>query len=338
MKILVTGGLGYIGSHTVVCLNEIGFDVIIVDNLSNSEFSVLEKINKITGKKNIFENIELTDKIQVQKFFNKYSEIDGIIHFAALKSVGESVINPLKYYQNNIDSLINILNQAQKKNINNFIFSSSCAVYGEPSKLPITEKDPIKNATSPYGYTKQIGENITNDISKIINDFNSIILRYFNPIGAHSSLLIGELPIGNPQNLIPMITQTVSGKYPFLKIYGSDYPTIDGTCVRDYIHVMDLASAHVLSLKKLFDSKPKINEVFNVGTGKGNSVLEIINSFERVNNVKVKYKFSTRRAGDVISAYAATDKIFKELKWKPQFSLDEALISAWEWQTILNIN
>ncbi|MDG2397522.1 MAG: UDP-glucose 4-epimerase GalE [Flavobacteriaceae bacterium] len=336
MTILVTGGLGYIGSHTVVSLNSNGFDTIIVDNLSNSKLSVLEKINSITGKENIFEKIDLCNTLEVESFFNKYSEIDGIIHFAALKSVSESTINPLKYYQNNVLSLINILNQAEKRDINNFIFSSSCTVYGEPDKLPIDENHRFKKATSPYGYTKQIGERIVKDLTLNNKKFKAISLRYFNPIGAHSSLLIGELPLGKPNNLVPMITQTMAGKFSFFEIYGSDYATKDGTCIRDYIHIMDLADAHVTGLLKLFNFKKSYYDVFNVGTGEGNSVLDIIKTFEKVNKVKLKYKFSKKRKGDVVSAYAETKKIRKELKWDHKCSIEEGLLSAWGWQCRLD--
>ena len=334
--VLVTGGLGYIGSHSVISLINSGFEVIIVDDLSNSSLSVLDNINKITGKSIIFEKLNLCNVTLVNNLFDKYPKIDCIVHFAAFKSVSESVLNPLKYYKNNLYSLINILDQVEKKKIKNFIFSSSCTVYGEPSKLPITEEESFKTPKSPYGYTKQIGERIIKDLIFKNTEIKSISLRYFNPIGAHESILIGENPLDKPQNLVPMITQTAIGKYPFLNIYGNDYKTRDGTCVRDYINVMDLADAHVSALSKLIKMNSSFYDVYNVGTGKGTSVIEVIDLFEKSNNLKLNYKFSDRRDGDVESAYASCDKINKELNWKAKYSLKDSLISAWNWECKIN--
>ncbi len=332
-KILVTGGLGFIGSHTVVALQEQGFDVVIIDNLSNSSIDVLAGITKITQISPEFENIDLREKEAVVNFFKKYSEIKGVIHFAASKAVGESVQNPLLYYENNLASLIYILEELIQKDEANLIFSSSCTVYGQADTLPISENAPVKKAESPYGNTKQIGEEIIQDTCKVYPKLSAISLRYFNPIGAHPSGEIGELPIGSPQNLIPFITQTAIGKRKELSVFGNDYPTIDGTCVRDYIHVLDLAKAHVIALKSLLEDKMDKNyDMFNIGTGEGNSVLEVIESFERVSGKKVSYKIVDRREGDVTSAYADTTKANSVLKWKSEHSLDEALNSAWEWE------
>ncbi len=332
MKILVTGGLGFIGSHTVVELQNEGFDVVAIDNLSNSSISVLDGIEKISGKKPIFEQMDLRDKKSVQDFFKKHSDIAGVIHFAASKAVGESVENPLLYYENNINTLVYILQELQQKPEANFIFSSSCTVYGQAETMPITENASIQPAMSPYGNTKQIGEEIINEVSKVSN-INSILLRYFNPIGAHSSAEIGELPIGVPQNLVPYITQTGFGLRKELSVYGNDYPTKDGTCIRDYIHVVDLAKAHVIALQRLLNKKnlEKV-ETFNLGTGTGSSVLEVINAFEKVSNKKLTYKIVDRREGDVVSAYANTDKANKILGWKAQSTLEESLASAWKWE------
>jgi len=332
-KILVTGGLGFIGSHTVVALQEQGFDVVIIDNLSNSSLDVLAGITKITQISPEFENIDLRDKEAVVNFFKKYPKIIGIIHFAASKAVGESVENPLLYYENNLASLIYILKELSQKDEANLIFSSSCTVYGQADALPISENAPVKKAESPYGNTKQIGEEIIQDTCKVYPQLSAVSLRYFNPIGAHPSGEIGELPIGTPQNLIPFITQTAIGKREQLSVFGNDYPTIDGTCVRDYIHVMDLAKAHVIALKSLLEDKLDKNyDVFNLGTGKGNSVLEVIESFERVSGKKLPYKIVDRREGDVIAAYADTNKANSVLNWKAEYSLDEALKSSWEWE------
>jgi len=332
-KILVTGGLGFIGSHTVVALQEQGFDVVIIDNLSNSSLDVLGGITKITQISPEFENIDLRDEEAVVKFFEKYPKIIGVIHFAASKAVGESVENPLLYYENNLASLIYILKELSQKDEANLIFSSSCTVYGQADTLPISENAPVKKAESPYGNTKQIGEEIIQDTCKVYPQLSAISLRYFNPIGAHPSGEIGELPIGTPQNLIPFITQTAIGKREMLSVFGNDYPTIDGTAVRDYIHVMDLARAHVIALKSLLENKLEKNyDTFNLGTGKGNSVLEVIESFERVSGKKLSYKIVDRREGDIAAAYADTDKANSVLHWKAEHSLDEALKSAWEWE------
>ena len=332
-QILVTGGLGFIGSHTVVALMEQGFEVIIIDNLSNSSIDVLGGITKITQKTPIFENIDLRNKELVIEFFEKYPDVNGVIHFAASKAVGESVENPLLYYENNISTLIYILKQLSRKEEANFIFSSSCTVYGQADSLPISENAPIKEANSPYGNTKQIGEEIIRDTCKVHPNLKAISLRYFNPVGAHPSAEIGELPIGTPQNLVPFITQTAIGKREQLSVWGDDYPTNDGTCIRDYIHVMDLARAHVTALTRLLNNQSDSNyDVFNLGTGKGNSVLEVINSFERATGKKLPYKIAGRREGDVIAAYADTNKANSVLHWKAEESLDEALKSAWKWE------
>ena len=291
IKILVTGGLGYIGSHTVVALQEAGFKVVIVDNLSNSSISVLEGIVAITNKTPEFENFDLRDKLKTKQFLKKHTDICGVIHFAASKAVGESVENPLLYYENNINTLIYLLQELDKKETSNFIFSSSCTVYGQADAMPITEAAPIKPAESPYGNTKQIGEAIIKDTCRANQNFNAIALRYFNPIGAHKSAKIGELPIGVPQNLVPYITQTALGIREQLSVYGNNYPTPDGTCIRDYIHVVDVANAHVVALERLLNKKHQDNfEIFNLGTGKGSSVLEVIQAFERVSKQKLNYK------------------------------------------------
>lgn len=332
-KILVTGGLGFIGSHTVVALQEKGFEVVIIDNLSNSSIDVLAGITRITQKNPVYENIDLREKDKVKEFFEKHTDIAGVIHFAASKAVGESVLNPLLYYENNISSLVYLLQELNQKQQANFIFSSSCTVYGQADELPISENAPVKKAESPYGNTKQIGEEIIADTCKAASHFKAIALRYFNPIGAHPSADIGELPIGTPQNLVPFITQTAIGKREELSVFGDDYPTPDGTCIRDYIHVMDLARAHVVALERLLENKEKSSyEVFNLGTGKGNSVLEVIQSFERVTGEKLPYKIVGRREGDITAAYADTKKANEELHWKAELSLDDALKSAWDWQ------
>ena len=332
MKILVTGGLGFIGSHTVVELQNEGFEVIAVDNLSNSSIEVVDGIERITGKKPIFEKLELRDKKAVQDFFKKYEDIAGVIHFAASKAVGESVENPLLYYENNINTLVYLLQELQQKENSNFIFSSSCTVYGQAENMPITENASIQTAMSPYGNTKQIGEEIISDVAKVTN-INAILLRYFNPIGAHSSAEIGELPLGVPQNLVPFITQTAMGLREKLSVFGSDYPTPDGTAIRDYIHVVDLAKAHVVALKRLLDKKniDKV-ETFNLGTGTGSSVLEVITAFEKVSDKKLNYQIVGRREGDIVEAYANTDKANEVLGWKAQSSLEESLASAWKWE------
>ncbi len=331
-KVLVTGGLGYIGSHTVVELQNSGYEVVIIDNLSNSSLEVLDGITEITGKKPLFEKIDLRQKNGLTQFFKKYQDISGIIHFAASKAVGESVENPLLYYENNLNTLIYLLQACIKNKIENFIFSSSCTVYGEPDQLPIDESAPIKKATSPYGNTKQISEEILNDTCKISN-LKSIALRYFNPIGAHDSSKIGELPLGVPQNLVPFITQTAAGLRDQLSIFGDDYPTEDGSCIRDYIHVVDLAKAHVIALQRLLkNSHDNQFETFNIGTGRGSSVLEVVNAFEKVTQQKLNYKIVDRREGDVISVYADTKKANDVLGWKAEKSMEESLLSSWDWE------
>ncbi len=332
MKIVVTGGLGFIGSHTVVELQNEGFEVVAIDNLSNSSESVLDGIFNITGKKPIFEKLDLREKTVVQDFFKRHNDVVGVIHFAASKAVGESVENPLLYYENNINALVYVLQELTKLKEANFIFSSSCTVYGQAEKMPITENASIQPAISPYGNTKQIGEEIITDVAKVTN-VNSILLRYFNPIGSHPTAEIGELPLGVPQNLVPFITQTAIGLREKLSVFGDDYPTSDGTAVRDYIHVVDLAKAHVVALKRLLDNKnlEKV-ETFNLGTGTGSSVLEVITVFEKVSNKKLNYQIVGRREGDVTEAYANTDKANNVLGWKAQSSLEEALASAWKWE------
>ena len=332
MKILVTGGLGFIGSHTVVELQNEGFEVVIIDNLSNSSLKVLDGITNITGINTAFEKLDLRDKLKVEDFFKWHKDISGVIHFAASKAVGESVGNPLLYYENNINALVYLLQELQKKPEASIIFSSSCTVYGQAEKMPITEDVSIQTAMSPYGNTKQIGEEIITDVAKVTN-INAILLRYFNPIGAHPSAEIGELPMGVPQNLVPFITQTGFGLLAELSVYGDDYPTPDGTCIRDYIHVVDLAKAHVIALQRLLNKKnlSKV-ETFNLGTGTGSSVLEVIKAFEKVSGKKLPYKIVPRREGDITSAYANTDKANNVLGWKAQSTLEDAMASAWKWE------
>jgi UDP-glucose 4-epimerase len=335
-KILVTGGLGFIGSHTVVELQNEGYEVVIIDDLSNSSIKVLDGITSITGKTPLFEKMDLKEKSDVEKFFKKHQDIKGVIHFAASKAVGESVQEPLKYYENNIGTLVYILKELSKLPEASFIFSSSCTVYGQADELPITENAPVKIAESPYGNTKQIGEEIIKDTCKVNSSLKAIALRYFNPVGAHESGKIGELPIGVPQNLVPFITQTGIGLREQLSVFGDDYPTPDGTCIRDYIHVVDLAKAHVVALQRLLKNKNKSNfETFNLGTGKGSSVLEVVKSFEKVSGEKLNYKIVGRREGDIISAYADTTKANKELGWKSELNLDDAMRSAWKWEQIV---
>ena len=310
-----------------------GFEVVIIDNLSNSSEDVLPRIVNITGKKPIFEKFDLRDKQAVIDFFKRHQDIEGMIHFAASKAVGESVEKPLLYYENNLTTLVYLLQELSKLKKAHFIFSSSCTVYGQADELPITENAPVKKAESPYGNTKQIGEEIIADTCKVTPHLQAISLRYFNPIGAHPSAEIGELPIGVPQNLVPFITQTGIGLREKLSVFGGDYPTPDGTCIRDYIHVVDLAKAHVVALQRLLESKNTENyEVFNVGTGTGSSVLEVINSFERVSGEKLNYQIVGRRAGDITAAYANTDRANSVLGWKSKSTLDEAMASAWKWE------
>ena len=332
MKILVTGGLGFIGSHTVVELQSEGFEVVIVDNLSNSSEEVLKGIVAISGKTPLYEKLDLREKATVQNFFKKHNDIAGVIHFAASKAVGESVENPLLYYENNINTLVYLLQELQQKQDANLIFSSSCTVYGQAEIMPITEDASIQVAMSPYGNTKQIGEEIITDVTKVTN-INAILLRYFNPIGAHPTAEIGELPIGVPQNLVPFITQTGFGLRKELSVYGDDYPTPDGTAIRDYIHVVDLAKAHVIAMQRLLNKKNLAKvETFNLGTGTGSSVLEVINAFEKVSGQKLPYKIVDRREGDITSAYANTDKANNVLGWTAKSTLEEAMASAWKWE------
>lgn len=333
MKILVTGGLGFIGSHTVVALQNKGYEVVVIDNLSNSSLKVLEGITAITSKTPEFEKLDLREKSSINDFFKKHQDISGVIHFAASKAVGESVENPLLYYENNLAALTYLLQNLVKLSEQNIIFSSSCTVYGEADELPISESAPVKKAMSPYGNTKQVGEEIIIDTCAAFNKLKAISLRYFNPIGAHPTAKIGELPLGTPQNLVPFITQTAIGKRKELSVFGNDYPTEDGTCIRDYIHVMDLAEAHVVALERIMSSKSNENfEVFNVGTGIGSSVLEVITAFEKASGEDLNYKIVDRRPGDVVAAYADTQKANKTLGWKAKRSLEQALKDAWEWE------
>ena len=332
MKILVTGGLGYIGSHTVVELINNNYEVVIIDNLSNSELFILDNIEKITGVRPIFYNQDLLDFKKTNQIFKK-EKIKGVIHFAAFKSVFESVRSPLKYYENNLLSLINILNLMNENNVTNFVFSSSCTVYGQPDKLPVSENSPFKNAESPYAESKQISEQIIKDFTNSNDNISSVSLRYFNPVGAHESALIGELPKGIPDNLVPYITQTAAGIREELSVFGKDYNTHDGTAIRDYIHVEDLAKAHLKAFNFLNDSEDKnIYEFFNVGTGIGYSVLDVINSFENVNNLKLNYSFKDRRDGDIEQIYSDVIKSKKVLKWESERTLDDMMSSAWKWQ------
>lgn len=333
-KVLVTGGTGYIGSHTVVELQNEGFEVIIIDNLSNSNIDVLNGIEKITGVRPAFENIDCVDYVSMDKMFEKYNDIDAIIHFAASKAVGESVEKPLLYYRNNLVSLINMLQLMPIHKVKNFVFSSSCTVYGQPDILPVTESAPIKPALSPYGNTKQIGEEIIRDtIHANPSAYNSIILRYFNPIGAHPSAEIGELPNGVPNNLLPFVTQTAIGIRKQLSVFGDDYNTPDGSCIRDYIHVVDLAKAHVIAVKRMIEEKNSSNvEIFNLGTGRGLSVLEILRTFEKVNNLKLPYKIVGRREGDIEKVWADPTYANEVLGWKATETVEETLRSAWAWE------
>ncbi len=332
-KILVTGGTGYIGSHTVVELINSGFDVVVIDNLSNSKIEVLDGIEKIAGIRPAFEKLELCDKDVLFNFFEQYNDIHSIIHFAAHKAVGESVEQPLKYYRNNITALLNLLAGCLKYGIENFVFSSSCTVYGQPDKLPVTEDAPFKKATSPYGNTKKIAEDIISDTIKAKGKIKNIALRYFNPIGAHKSALIGELPLGVPDNLVPYITQTAIGIREQLKVFGDDYNTPDGTCIRDYIDVVDLSRAHVVAVERLLNNNNKDDyEVFNLGTGRGVSVMEIVKTFEQATGQKLNYEIVDRRQGDVEQVYADTRYANEELGWKAQVPLEDTLRSAWEWE------
>ncbi|MDX2444754.1 MAG: UDP-glucose 4-epimerase GalE [Bacteroidales bacterium] len=338
-KILVTGGAGYIGSHTVVELLEKNFNVIIIDNLSNSRIESLDGIKAISGKQVEFEEFDLCDKNSLKDFFLNNRNISAIIHFAASKAVGESVENPLKYYQNNLGSLMNILENMEEFSVPNLVFSSSCTVYGQAKKLPVTEDTPILPAASPYGNTKQIAEEIIKDTSIASTFIKAIALRYFNPIGAHPSALIGELPLGTPENLVPYITQTGIGIRNFLRVFGDDYDTPDGSAIRDYLHVVDLAKAHVVAIERLLDKRNKEDfEVFNLGTGNGISVFEMIKSFERVSGLKLKYDILDRRQGDIEKIWADTSLANNELGWRTLSSLDEAMETAWEWEKYYRSN
>ncbi|WP_281614587.1 UDP-glucose 4-epimerase GalE [Flammeovirga sp. SubArs3] len=332
-QILVTGGTGYIGSHTVVELQNKGYEVVIVDDLSNSEKDVVDRIEKISGIRPIFEELDLVDAAGTDKLFQKYSNLEAIIHFAAFKAVGESVQEPLRYYQNNLVSLINLLNCMRKYKVQNMVFSSSCTVYGQPEALPVTENAPVQPAESPYGNTKQICEEILRDSVKAYPEIKAIALRYFNPVGAHKSALIGELPKGVPQNLVPFITQTAIGLRDQLSVFGSDYNTIDGSAVRDYIHVVDLAQAHIIAAERLLEGRNEENyEFFNLGTGTGSSVLQVINAFEEANGLPVKYKIVDRREGDVEQIWADTTIANEVLGWKANRGLDDMMSSAWAWE------
>ncbi len=336
-NILVTGGLGFIGSHTTVALAEQGFIPIVVDNLSNSELFIKDRIEQILNQAITFYQADCNDYAAMEKIFKEHT-IEGVIHFAAYKAVGESVAEPLKYYENNLFSLINLLKIMQQFSVQKLVFSSSCTVYGQTEKLPVDESNAILPAFSPYGNTKQIGEEILQDVVKSQVDLQVISLRYFNPIGAHPSALIGELPRGVPNNLVPYITQTAIGKRPFLNVFGKDYPTPDGTCIRDFIHVCDLAEAHVKALQFLQNQKGSFIDFINVGTGKGNSVLEVIQTFEQVSGKALPYQFAPRRSGDVTAIYADARKAEKILGWKAQRSLADALADAWRWeQAIQNL-
>ena len=335
-KIVVTGGTEYIGSHTAVELIEDGFEVILIDNLCNSEAVVAERIGKITGTKPHLEVFDICDRNKLDDFLSRNKDISAIIHFAAYKAVGESVSKPLEYYRNNLVSLVNLLEGMNENGIPAIVFSSSCTVYGQPEKLPVTEDAPIQPAISPYGNTKQICEEIIRDTVAANKNIKAISLRYFNPIGAHKSALIGELPRGVPENLVPFITQTAMGLRDELKVFGDDYDTPDGSCIRDYLHVVDLAKAHVIAVRRLTENKNKHDyEVFNLGTGKGVSVLEAIKSFERVSGIKLKYKITGRRAGDIEKIWADPSFANRELGWKTISSLDEAMKTAWEWEKII---
>jgi UDP-glucose 4-epimerase len=330
-KILVTGGLGFIGSHTVVELVKAGYEPIIIDDLSNSHISILDQLTTILGFKPVFHQLDLCDEAAVNNLATSVADVDGIIHFAAFKAVGESVQYPLKYYRNNFYSLLNLLNSYYGKPLN-FVFSSSCTVYGQPDNLPVTEDAPVKPAQSPYGNTKQIAEEILQDMIASGSKYKVVSLRYFNPVGAHESALIGELPIGVPQNLVPFITQTAIGKREKVTVFGNDYNTPDGSCVRDYIHVVDLAKAHVAALKYMEDESYAGYDVFNIGTGKGTSVLEIVNAFERATGVKFPYVIGSRREGDVEQVWGDVTKSSNVLKWTAELDVDTMMASAWEWE------
>lgn len=331
-KILVTGGTGYIGSHTVVELQQLGYDVYIIDNLSNSKIEVLDNIEKITGIKPHFEKIEMCDEQAMLDYFNRNKNIEAVIHFAACLQVDESVRLPLKYYRNNLQSTINLLDCMKLHSIANLVFSSSCTVYGNPDNLPVNEKAPVKKAMSPYGNTKQMGEEIIENVcnTKLLN---AITLRYFNPIGAHDSSLIGEVQHGVPHHLIPYITETASGKRAILNVFGGDYNTADGTCVRDYIHVVDIAKAHIVAIERLINKNNTENfEVYNIGTGLGYSVLDIINAFEKATNIKINYQIVDRRPGDVEAVFADTNLANNKLGWTAERDMENMMKTAWNWE------
>ncbi|GAA4840446.1 UDP-glucose 4-epimerase GalE [Algivirga pacifica] len=335
-RILVTGGTGYIGSHTVVELQAQGFEVIIIDNLSNSDKNVLDGIAAISGEKPAFEQVDLRDEKATAEVFQKYPNIEAVIHFAAYKAVGESVEKPLDYYENNIGSLVNLLKCMRTYEVPNMVFSSSCTVYGQPESLPVTENAPVQPAASPYGNTKQIGEEILQDAINAYPELNAISLRYFNPVGAHDSALIGELPKGVPLNLVPFITQTAIGIREKLNVYGSDYNTVDGTCIRDYIHVVDLAKAHIIAAERMLQKKGKAAyEFFNLGTGTGSSVLQVIQAFEKVSGESLNYQLTDRRPGDVEQIWADTTFANEELGWKSERDLDNMMATAWKWEQAL---
>jgi UDP-glucose 4-epimerase len=334
-KILVTGGTGFIGSHTVVELQESGYEVIIADDLSNSSIEVLDNITKISRRQPLFEQIDLADPSATAAFFDRHPDINGVIHFAASKAVGESMEKPLHYYRNNLGSLVNVLESMRNHQIRDIVFSSSCTVYGQPDELPVTEAAPLKQAWSAYGSTKQMGEEILRFTTQA-HPVKVIALRYFNPIGAHPSGLIGELPLGVPNNLAPFITQTAIGKRQYLNVYGKDYSTSDGTAIRDYIHVVDLAKAHVVAMNRMINGSGKSAfEVFNLGTGNGFTVLEVIHAFERVSGVNLNYRFVDRRQGDTEKVWADTRFANEELGWKAEKTLDEMMLSAWNWEKAL---
>ena len=333
MKILVTGGAGFIGSHTVVELFNNGDTPIIIDDFRNSEPFILDRIKEITGNQPIFYNVDCLDSVKMEEVIQK-EKPEGVIHFAAYKAVGESVEKPVMYYENNVGTLVTLLKLVPQSSIRYFVFSSSCTVYGDPENIPVTEESPIQEASSPYGFTKQVCEQMLQDFSKVNKDVKTVLLRYFNPIGAHPTGLIGELPNGIPNNLVPYVTQTAAGQRDQLTINGGDYNTVDGTCVRDYIHVTDLADAHVKAIQYLQKNEDNLY-IFNVGTGTGSSVLEVVNAFEKATGKQVKYTIGPRREGDAVSVYADNRKIVKELQWAPKFTLEEALAHSWKWQLSL---
>ena len=336
-KILVTGGLGFIGSHTVVELVNSGYEPVIIDNLSNSDIKILDQLTKIIGYKPSFYQLDLRDEIAVKELAEKESDVTGIIHFAAYKAVGESVREPLKYYRNNFSSMLNLLEAYYGKPLN-FVFSSSCTVYGQPDELPVTENAPVKAAQSPYGNTKQVAEEILKDMIASGSNYKVVALRYFNPVGAHESALIGELPIGVPQNLVPFITQTAIGKREKITVFGNDYNTPDGSCVRDYIHVVDLAKAHVAALKLMEQPDFAGYDVFNIGTGQGTTVLQIIHAFESATGVKLNYSIGPRREGDVEQVWGDVTKSTKKLGWAAALGIGDMMQSAWEWEKYINQN